>query len=142
MVQHTLETQTITLPPADARLVEANLELLRAFGFELELFGPGAFMIRSLPALLADSDPADVVASVIEELEAGGTPGQRPTEERIIQRVCKLAAVKAGTVLSLEQMQSLIRQLERCESPLTCPHGRPTMIHLSSAQLAHEFRRK
>ncbi len=62
-------------------------------------------------------------------------------EEKIVLRVCKTAAVKAGQILSFEQMQGIIRQLERCQSPLTCPHGRPTMIHMSNAQLEHEFGR-
>lgn len=140
--QLTLPAQTITFPSAEARLVEAHLEALRAAGFDLELFGSGAFVIRSVPAILADSDPVEMLSRVCEELESGAAPGQAPIEERIVRRVCKLAAVKAGTVLSLEQMQGLIRQLERCQSPLTCPHGRPTMIHLSSAQLAREFSRK
>ncbi|MFN8451482.1 MAG: hypothetical protein U0521_23570 [Anaerolineae bacterium] len=43
--------------------------------------------------------------------------------------------------MSFEQMQGLIRQLERCQTPLTCPHGRPTMIHMSNSQLEHEFGR-
>lgn len=140
--QLTLAAQTIAFPAAEARLVEAHIEALRAAGFSLEPFGAGTFVIRSVPAILADSDPLEMLARVCDELDSGAAPGQAPIEERIVRRVCKLAAVKAGTVLSLEQMQGLIRQLERCQSPLTCPHGRPTMIHLSSAQLAREFSRK
>jgi DNA mismatch repair protein MutL len=55
--------------------------------------------------------------------------------------VCKRAAVKAGQTLSLREMQELIQNLERCSAPRTCPHGRPTMLHLSAAQLAREFGR-
>jgi DNA mismatch repair protein MutL len=55
--------------------------------------------------------------------------------------VCKRAAVKAGQTLSLREMQELIQNLERCNAPRTCPHGRPTMLHLSAAQLAREFGR-
>ncbi len=62
-------------------------------------------------------------------------------EEKLIRRVCKTAAVKAGQVLSYEEMQGLIQQLERCESPRTCPHGRPTMLHLSGEELARQFGR-
>jgi DNA mismatch repair protein MutL len=62
-------------------------------------------------------------------------------EEQIILHICKAAAVKAGQVLSTSEMQSLVRQLERCTSPHTCPHGRPTLIHLSAEQLAREFGR-
>lgn len=142
VVQLTLAAQTIALPAFEARLVEENLDRLGELGFQVEPFGPDVFLIRGIPALLADSDPVETFLSVIEELEAGVEPGASSIEERIVRQVCKLAAVKAGTILSMEEMQSLIRQLERCQAPLTCPHGRPTLIHLSSEQLAREFRRR
>lgn len=142
LTQYTLSGETIELPPAEARLIEANIHALEMVGFLLEPFGPNTFMIRSLPALLADKNPAEVIQGVIEEIELEQTPGQASIEEKIIQQVCKQAAVKAGTVLSMEEMQGLIRQLERAQSPLTCPHGRPTMLHMSSDQLAREFGRK
>lgn len=141
-VQLTLAAQTVALPSPEARLVEENLDKLARLGFSVEPFGPNVFLIRSIPALLADADPVEVFLSIVEELEAERTPGESLVEERIARRVCKLAAVKAGTVLSMEEMQGLVRQLERCRSPLTCPHGRPTLIHLSNEQLAREFRRR
>jgi DNA mismatch repair protein MutL len=141
ITQYALEAQTIQVSPAEARLIEANLDVLAQLGFGLETFGPNLFVIRSVPAILADGDPVEVIASIIEDLEQGIAPGQKVIEDKIVLRVCKSAAVKAGQVLSLEQMQGLVRQLERCESPLTCPHGRPTLIHISSDHLAREFGR-
>src|SRR5690606_6386052 len=141
IAQHTLDAQTIQFPAAEARLVEENLDVLRNFGFLLEPFGPNTFVIRSVPAMLADSDPVEVVSGIVDDLMLGKEPGQEAIEDRIVLRVCKQAAVKAGQILSHEEMQSLIRQLERCRSPHTCPHGRPTMIHLSSEHLAREFGR-
>ncbi|MBZ0301964.1 MAG: DNA mismatch repair endonuclease MutL [Anaerolineae bacterium] len=142
IAQLTLSAQTIELPASEAALVEANFEVLDEIGFKLEPFGQNTFVIRSIPSLLSDRDPVQVVAEVVQELEADRMPGQAQIEEKIIQRVCKQAAVKAGTILSMEQMQALIRQLERTESPLTCPHGRPTMLHMTSEQLEREFGRK
>jgi DNA mismatch repair protein MutL len=142
IAQSTLSAQTIELPAPEARLIEANLPVLRAMGFHLEEFGSNTFLIRSIPAILADQDPVQAVRSILEELEQDRAPGQASIEEKIIQRVCKQAAVKAGTILSLEEMQGLIRQLERTRSPLTCPHGRPTMLHMTSDQLAREFGRR
>ncbi len=139
--QHTLTAQTIHLPPAEARLIEDHTESLRGIGFELESFGPNTFIIRSVPALLADQSPTDVLGGIIADLEAGHQPGQTTIEEKIITRVCKQAAVKAGQILSPDEMQGIIRQLERCQSPHTCPHGRPTMLHMTSDQLAREFGR-
>jgi len=141
VAQYALEAQTIQVSVSEARLIESNLDALTILGFELEAFGPNLFIIRSVPAILADADPVEVITGIVQDLEADEQPGQKIIEAKIILRVCKTAAIKAGQVISLEQMQSLIRQLERCASPLTCPHGRPTLIHLSSDQLAREFGR-
>jgi DNA mismatch repair protein MutL len=141
MAQQTLAAQTIQFPPAEARLVEDCLDQLQDVGFVLEPFGPNTFVIRAVPAMLADSDPVEVVSGIVDDLMLERTPGQSSIEDKIVLRVCKQAAVKAGQILSLEEMQALIRLLERCQSPLTCPHGRPTMIHMSGDQLAREFGR-
>lgn len=140
--QMTLSAQTIELPAAEAHLIEEHQQALQSAGFKLESFGPNTFIIRSVPLLLSDHDPAELIMDVLEELEEGKTPGHASIEEKIIQRVCKRAAVKAGTILSMEEMRGLIQQLERCQSPHTCPHGRPTMVHMSSDKLAREFGRK
>lgn len=139
--QFTLSAQTIQTAPDEARLLEDNLERLSQLGFDIEPFGPNVFVIRAIPAMLSDQDPVEVIGSIVEDLQSGNIPGQAAVEARIVLRVCKQAAVKAGQILTMEQMQTLVRQLERCESPLTCPHGRPTLIHMSSAQLEREFGR-
>lgn len=139
--QFALAAQTVQVAPDEARLIEEKLPLLQEFGFDLEPFGPNVFIIRSVPAMLADGDPVEVIAGIVDDLAQGNKPGMGTIEEKIVLRVCKTAAVKAGQILSFEQMQGLIRQLERCQTPLTCPHGRPTMIHMSNNQLEQEFGR-
>ncbi|MFN8377136.1 MAG: DNA mismatch repair endonuclease MutL [Anaerolineae bacterium] len=141
IAQYTLDAQSMTFAPDDARLLEDSLVLLEPLGFDLELFGPNTFRVRALPAMLAHQEPTAVLTELLSDLRTGRQPGQDTVEKRLIIRVCKQAAVKAGQILSIEQMQGLIRQLERCESPLTCPHGRPTLIHMSSDALAREFGR-
>jgi len=141
VAQLSLTAQTLTLPPSEARLIEENIEILREVGFDLEPFGPNTFIIRSVPALLADQAPSEVLGGIIADLEAGTSPGQASIEDKIVTRVCKHGAIKAGQILSTDEMQSIIRQLERCRSPHTCPHGRPTMLHMTSEQLAREFGR-
>ncbi len=141
ITQYALNAQSIHLSPDEAHLIEENLSALRELGFDLEPFGPNTFIIRSVPAMLAQGDPVTVIAGVVEDLAQGYVPGAASIEQKIVLRVCKSAAVKAGQTLSLEQMQGLIQQLERCKSPLTCPHGRPTMIHMSTSQLERQFGR-
>lgn len=141
ITQRALNAQTLELTPTDARFIEEHLSVLGNLGFELEPFGPNTFIVRGIPAMLADRDPLDVVAGIVEDLEAGNLPGQASIEDKIIMRVCKRASVKAGQILSHDEMNALIRQLERCRSPHTCPHGRPTMLHMTRDQLAREFGR-
>jgi DNA mismatch repair protein MutL len=141
IAQYALAAQTLQLGAEEARLLEGSLDALLEIGFDVEAFGTNTFVVRSVPAMLADKDPSAVIVGIIDDLAQGNKPGQQRIEEKIVLRVCKQAAVKAGQLLSVEQMQGLIRQLERCQSPLTCPHGRPTMIHLSSDHLEREFGR-
>jgi DNA mismatch repair protein MutL len=141
IAQQALTGQTILLGPVEAALVDEQAEALRRIGFDLEPFGVNTFMIRAVPALLADSEPVEVVSGILDDLLQDRQPGSGTIEEKLIRQVCRRAAVKAGQILSHEQMQSLIRQLERSRSPLTCPHGRPTMLHMSADRLAREFGR-
>jgi DNA mismatch repair protein MutL len=142
VVQHTLPVTTVEFAPGVGQLVEENLDVLRALGFDLELFGGSTFRVRAIPALLADQEPQDVLRGIADDLEGGIEPGEVTLEEKLIRRVCKAAAVKAGQTLSFDEMQGLIQQLERCESPRTCPHGRPTMLHITGDDLARQFGRE
>jgi DNA mismatch repair protein MutL len=131
----------IQLTPAQAGLVESTLPTLQNLGFQIEPFGPNTFQIRAVPAIVTRGDPARALQAVIDDLEQGSAPLQDKIEARIVLRVCKSAAIKAGQMLSQAEMEALIQQLEESQNPHTCPHGRPTMIHLSAAQLAREFGR-
>ena len=70
------------------------------------------------------------------------TAGTGNLRRRDLIRVCKRAAVKAGQNLSLDEQKALLRDLEACQAPRTCPHGRPPMIHLSVDMLERQFGRK
>ncbi|MBP8001790.1 MAG: DNA mismatch repair endonuclease MutL [Chloroflexi bacterium] len=131
----------VHLIPSQATLLADHLDTLVQLGFQVEPFGPNTFMVRALPALLRQIDPAQALQAIVADLEQGDKPLQDKIEARIIRRVCKTAAIKAGQTLSPQEMDALIRQLETCHNPHTCPHGRPTLIHLSVAQLAKEFGR-
>jgi DNA mismatch repair protein MutL len=131
----------VPLTPSQASLLTDQLDLLGQIGFEIEPFGPNTFMVRSIPAMLTNLDPARALEAVVEDLEREEPPLAGRIEERIILRVCKSAAVKAGQSLSRQEMEAMVQQLEQSQNPRTCPHGRPTLIHLSAAQLARQFGR-
>jgi DNA mismatch repair protein MutL len=136
-----LEPQTIELGPEAAGLLEEHLDLLKSLGFQVEPFGGDTMLARAVPLIVAQANPVRVLEDVAAALEARDAPLAENLEEAVAQRVCKRAAIKAGQVMSPAEMEELIRALERCENPLTCPHGRPTMIRLTVAQLAREFGR-
>ena len=151
MAQHeqkTLPSQELLTPavvdfsPGQTQMLEAQLPLLRHFGFHVEPFGQNSFQVRAMPALFARSDPATALRSLVEEFEEDESPMQNEIEAKIAGRVCKRLAVKAGQVLSPEEQRALLHDLEACSSPRTCPHGRPTMIHLSVDILERQFGRK
>jgi DNA mismatch repair protein MutL len=137
-----LRPVSIDLPTASARLIEEQLPLLNRLGFQVELFGTGSFLVRAIPSLLVGVDPAAALAVIVEDFEEDETPLQAESEARIIARVCKRAAIKAGQALSPDEQRALLNDLEVCQSPRTCPHGRPTMIHLSVDLLERQFGRK
>lgn len=140
--QALLQPVTLELSPQSAALLQDQLAAINRWGFEVESFGGNTFRIRRIPAMLSGVDPVSAIRSLVEDFEEDETPLQTEIEARVIARVCKRAAVKAGKILSSEEQQALVRDLERCQSPRTCPHGRPTMIHLSVDLLERQFGRK
>lgn len=140
--QNLLEPAMVELAPAQAAVLNEALDALAGVGFVVEPFGGTTFLLRAVPAILAQADPVRSLQDVVAGLAEGDDPIEGATEARVALIVCKQGAVKAGQVLSLAEMQQLVRQLEATQSPRTCPHGRPTMLHLSAAQLARGFGRK
>ena len=140
--QALLEPATVQLNPAQADLLQGQLPLLSELGFEIEPFGPAAFKVRAMPSLLISSDAAIALRAVVEDFEEDETPLEKERQARLIARICKRAAVKAGQTLSPEEQRQLLRDLEACAEPRTCPHGRPTMIHLSIELLEKQFGRR
>lgn len=136
-----LEAIVVDFSPASGDLVKENLATLRKLSFDVEEFGSGSFKIRAVPSLLKGASPEEILRAAVEDLEVDETPLEKNQEELIIARVCKKAAVKAGQVLSPEEGKQLLLDLESCQSPRTCPHGRPTMIHLSVGLLEKKFGR-
>lgn len=140
--QTLLQPVPVDLPPGSARALAEQLPVLARLGFQVETFGPNTFLVRAIPALLAGIDPAAALRVLVEEFEEDETPLQAEVEAKLIARVCKRAAVKAGKTLSAEEQRALLLELEACQSPRSCPHGRPTMIHLSVDLLERQFGRR
>ncbi|MDD2920719.1 MAG: DNA mismatch repair endonuclease MutL [Anaerolineales bacterium] len=140
--QSLLAPEVVTLPPQSAKALTPQLPFLNQFGFEVEEFGANTFQVRAMPVLFAGGDPASALRALVEDFEEDETPLQSEVEAKLAARVCKRLAVKGGQTLTNEEQRALINDLENCQSPRTCPHGRPTMIHLSVDILEKQFGRR
>jgi DNA mismatch repair protein MutL len=140
--QALLNPEVVTVPPGVAKLLLEQLNVLNRFGFDVEEFGPNTFQVRAMPTLFTGSDPSVALRALVEDFEEDETPLQNELEAKLAARVCKRMAVKGGQTLSTDEQRALLTDLEACDSPRTCPHGRPTMIHLSVDMLERQFGRR
>jgi len=138
-VQALLEPVTVEFSLKQGELLKDRGELLAQFGFTIEPFGDRTYLVRAVPAMLVGKGIAEAVKETLDSLDDEADTTR--VEGRIARSLACHGAVRAGQLLSQEEMKGLIRQLEKAVSPRTCPHGRPTMIHLSSGRLEREFGR-
>jgi DNA mismatch repair protein MutL len=139
--QHLLEPLTLHVGHELTGVVADHLEALGVVGYVVEPFGGDAFLVRAVPNVLSDQDPLQALSEMVSVLGDRRNRVGETFEEQLVKMVCKRAAIKAGQLLSPIEMRELVRQLEACRAPRTCPHGRPTMIQLSSGELEKAFGR-
>jgi DNA mismatch repair protein MutL len=138
-VQGLLQPITIELSPREEETLKASEELLAEFGFAIEPFGNRSYLIRTIPALMARANIVEIVSALLDGL--AGKESAYPWEEKMAQSLACHGAIRAGQQLDNEEIRELVTQLEQTKQPRTCPHGRPTMIYLSSHHLEREFGR-
>ena len=141
--QKLLISQTFELAPRDADWIDQNMSILQKMGIGIESFGPNTFRIDSLPGFLNVTDGAQFMRKVIDDLKSttDRSSALRLGEEMIAKTVCR-HAVKANDPLRYLEVEKLIQDLLECDLPYCCPHGRPTMIQISNAELEKKFGRK
>ncbi len=138
-VQGLLEPLTIEVTPRQEEMLNAGKEVLASYGFAIEPFGQRTCLVRAVPALLKGGNINQVVTEILDSLAEEGDIVKR--EERIATSLACHGAVRAGQMLSEQEMRQLVRELELVDLPRTCPHGRPTMIRFTSSHLEKEFGR-
>ena len=140
-VQFLLDPVTVELSPQHEAALGEKAGLLRAYGFQIEPFGQRSFLLRSVPAALAGRPPGRSVPDVLEAIEADYLEGY-DWEDRLLTVVACHGAIRAGQALERREMEEVVRQLEATDNPRTCPHGRPTMVAMTTNQLEREFGRR
>jgi DNA mismatch repair protein MutL len=140
--QRLLMPENLELGFREAAALEKLLLPLARVGFEIEPFGTNAYVISSVPALLAQAEAAPLVREIVEKYVAVGIPDD---PGRILDPCIELMAchsvIRANQALTPEQARVLLRQLDDCENPSHCPHGRPTWIKWSVKELEKLFKR-
>lgn len=140
--QRMLVPETVELPAAEAALVVEHRELLTELGFGIGEFGGGTLLLTGYPAMLSKADPVEMVRHIAEQIAgAGQKPSRRDILDRLLHMMSCKAAVKAGQRLSPEEMEALIAQRHLVDDAHHCPHGRPTALVLSRAELDRQFGR-
>jgi DNA mismatch repair protein MutL len=140
--QSLLIPETVELSPSEAVTLLNNIDYLKELGFEIEEFGSGSYILRSVPAVSLKVPAKQLLSDIVSELRDMGKSVQLEVKrENIRKLVACHSAIKAGDKLTSQEMNQLIRDLYATNNPATCPHGRPTMIRVTEGELLTRFRR-
>jgi DNA mismatch repair protein MutL len=133
----------VDLPPADAARLLARGEELARLGLEIEAFGPGAVLVRALPAALGAPEPAPLLRDLADELEElDEATALAARLDAVIARLACHGSVRAGRRLNGAEMDALLRQMEATPRAATCSHGRPTFLRFSKVEIEKLFGRR
>jgi DNA mismatch repair protein MutL len=141
--QALLLPEVVELDPAEAERVVARADELAALGLVIESFGPGAILVREVPALLGETDAAGLIRDIADDLAENG---QALALKERLEDVCSTMAchgsVRAGRRLTAPEMNALLRQMEATPHSGQCNHGRPTYVELKLADIERLFGRR
>jgi len=142
-IQPFLIPPQIDLSPRQAGVMAEHLDLVAGLGWKIEPFGARTFLVREAPACLATTDVPALFADLVEEMETFSSVTTLEDRERALRvsMACH-AAVRAGQVLSLDEIQALLTDYFQRQTPPTCPHGRPVLIRYTRDALDKLFRRQ
>ncbi|MFW6297168.1 MAG: DNA mismatch repair endonuclease MutL [Desulfosalsimonas sp.] len=140
--QRLLMPETVELGHRQAPVIERLLPELNALGFEIEHFGGETFVVKAVPSELAERQIAPLITDIAETAENTGTNAglSELLDQCIIVMACH-GAIRANQALAQNEMTALLNQLDTCENPFNCPHGRPTLIRWSLGFLEKNFKR-
>ena len=138
-IQMLLEPVHIELDENQEALIDENKDVFESLGMTPEPFGPSSYLVRTVPKVLSEADPREsfhkMLSALSEQVEF------KSWEDKAAYSIACHAAIRAGKKMSYQEMSLLVKQLESCQQPNNCPHGRPTMITMTTTHLEREFSR-
>ncbi len=138
--QALLDPLVVELSPEELTAFDRSADELNEIGFAIDRFGEQSIAIREVPAMVRGVDLAERIHLILRELAEGGA-GDSWLDSVAISAACH-TSIRAGQLLSLQEMRELVAQLERTAQPRACGHGRPTMLHMSQMELERQFSRR
>ena len=139
-VQQLLQGEVLDVSVAEKILLEEKKEELKKLGFDLEYFGGNAFAVKTIPLVFGKVKISELLHDILSMLENKKSILEK--KEEILTRMACRAAVMAGDMVTIPQMEKILRELSKTELPYTCPHGRPTLMKVTIDELEKKFRRK
>ncbi|MCR3955769.1 MAG: DNA mismatch repair endonuclease MutL [Gudongella sp.] len=139
-VQQLLQPVVMDLSQTDYSVANDNLEHFERLGFLLEPFGDKSMILRGVPFVFGAPDSQRLFLDILDQLEET-TPSSYETRLDKIMKLACTSAIKAGDRVAEIEAQALLIQLEECDNPFTCPHGRPTIIEMTRKELEKKFLR-
>jgi DNA mismatch repair protein MutL len=132
----------VTLTDVEGRAVDDNADFLASMGYEIEAFGGNEYAVRAIPDILPSVPKEELLLEMIDGMVSG--TGQQKTAQVILERTATMAckaAIKGNHAIDRSEADALLKELFRCDNPFNCPHGRPTMIEFTKADMEKRFRR-
>jgi DNA mismatch repair protein MutL len=140
--QALLVPAVVELDEADCDRLEEQADQLVQLGLAVERFGPGAILVRSMPAALGDADPQALLRDLADDMTRHGESLLLAEKiEHVLATMACHGSVRAGRVLSVAEMNALLREMERTPRSGQCNHGRPTWVKLSMTDVEKLFGR-
>ncbi len=138
--QALLEPVLLEIDPLQSATVAENEEHLAALGLDLEPFGDRSYLVRAVPAGIGGTDIVGTLRALLDQLA-----GERRVADPFARAAATVAchsSVRAGAAMAMEEMRALIDDLAKTASPRTCPHGRPTLVHVGAEAIERQFGRR
>jgi DNA mismatch repair protein MutL len=140
-VQYLLIPENFSLSKSSFWALKENINIFNELGINIEEFGDNSFRISAYPALLGNVSIKEIVKAIVSDIEEYKNIEIQQKKDKIIRSACH-ASIRAGDKVFPVEAKKLLDDLFKCESPFTCPHGRPTVYRISLKELERFFKRK
>ncbi len=135
--------QHVRMPKKEFTLIADRIDVIRAMGIDLDEFGEDTFIVRSLPMELEEADLSDILSEIaLSFIEIASDSPVDLIKDAVAKKIACHSSVRGKTILSNEELNRLLHDLDSAKDPWHCPHGRPTRIFISQGELRKMFKRK